>query len=195
MHIAGAIRGPAGQDSWPLQKLQGDAGAHDIDDRIQRAYLVKMNRIKRLAVDFRLCGTDFEEKAFRAFFDPGRKPGGFYQLSYLRKTPMRTVPMSLPVRVSVIMFMSVSVIVIMGVFMLMMMGLLMLVHMFMFVGMIMLMHIQVGTGDALDNSPFRMEMPAIQVELLQFAVEGILRDTHINQGRQEHIAADSADDV
>jgi len=97
--------------------------------------------------------------------------------------------MSMPVIMGV--FKSVTVVM----FMLMMMVLLILVHVFMFVGMFVLMHIQVGTGDSLDNSPFRMEMPAIQVELLQLAVEGILRDTHINQGCQEHIAADSADDV
>jgi len=203
MHVARAVRGSAGQDYGPPQKLQGDAGAHDINDGIQRAYLVKMNRFERFAVNFRLCGADFEEEAYRALLDPGRESGGFYDLPYLRETPMRAVLMWLPVLVFVRMLMSVPVVMFMGVFMsvpvvmfmLMMMGLLMPVLVFMFVGMFVLMHIQVGAGDALDNPPLRMEMPAIQAELLQLAVEDILRDTHINQGRQEHIAADSADDV
>jgi len=89
------------------------------------------------------------------------------------------------------MLMTVPVIVIV----LMMMELLMSVWVVMFVGMSVLMHIQMDAGDTLDNSPLRMEMPAIQAELLQLAVEDILRDTHINQGRQEHITADSADEV
>ena len=41
-------------DTLDLQAVERDAGADDVDDRINRADFVKLNRLDRDVVDFRL---------------------------------------------------------------------------------------------------------------------------------------------
>ena len=155
---------------------------------------MKMDGIERLAMDFRFCGANFEEDTDRSPLDPGRKSGGFNQLSNLREPPMLmfmrvAVAMGMPMLMRmavavgmsmVVMFVTVIVVMRMSVIMVVIVG---------------SEHIQMRAADTLHVSAFRPDAPALQPQFLEFMVEGFFRNTEVNQGRQKHVAADSANEV
>jgi hypothetical protein len=175
---AGAFDDRRSEHPRLAEQLQRDGRANNVHDGIHRADFVKVNLIRRQAVNFSLGFRNALKDGDGFLFHPRGKFAARDESFDFRKIPLLLVPMM--VMVVVRMFVPMVMAVIVRVFVVM---------------LLREVDIKLHAGDGGFLSARDVQVVAIEFEFLQLVFEFARVHAEIEQGGDEHVAGDAAENV
>jgi len=216
VHEALAIDDRSGPEARPAELIEGNAGSDDIDDRIDGADFVKVDFGGRDAVNLAFGLGDTFENGEGAILDPVRKAAALDKGADIgvAAAMLVLIVMMVVVVVAVMAVIALTVLVVMVIMLVMvLMGMTVCVSMFVLVVlvavtaaslgvmivvvlvMVVEVNIEFDAFDAGLEGANSMEVEFAEAELFEFVLQNGEVDTEIEQGADEHIAADAAEDI
>jgi len=195
LHKAGAFNHRRRQHARPAEVLQTDAGPDDIDDRIDGPDFVEVDLLGGVPMDFAFGDGDAVENGNGAGLNPFGEAAGGDQAPDLGVIPALPVSMVVVGRAGFVrmgVLMAVGVLVCVGVGMGVGLGVAGFVGMGMFVFEV---DVKFGTRNAGFFAAAGVEMVAGYAEAVQFGFEGTEGKAEVDQGSEEHVAAEAAEDI
>jgi len=177
--------------AFDAEQFEPVAGAGEVADGIHRANFVEVDFVWRQAVDFSFGLGDPLEDGNGFLFHPRGELAARNDFLYFGKIPLLLVMMFLLRMVVVVL---VRVVMRMIVVMRPMM-VAVLVGMLMAVVRVREVDIKFHTGDGGFLSARNVQMPAVELELVQLTFEIFGVNAKVEQRRDEHVAGDAAENI
>ncbi len=198
-----ALRAAAAQGDGPHRDLvhvelfEGQAGAHDVDDRVQGAHLVKGDRVGGHAVHLAFGAGQHREDGEGAAAGPRGQVGGLEQAADLSPASRRRPGLSVAVVVAVAVPVSVPVVVAVPRVMPVVLGRLHLAkgHQPRGRSFGRQQHLEGAGGKGPPDDRGRRQLKGLDRQGLQGCHQGGEGGAQVEQGGHQHVAGESADEI